>query len=502
MNNQVPWVDKYRPKKLKHIIHQSHVISVLNQTLITGDLPHLLLYGPAGTGKCLGINTPVVMYNGKIKLVQDIVPGELIMGDDHTPRRVLSTTNGRDRMAIIHQSHADDYRVNTEHILCLMLVDPIVIENTTVYWSVDHQLESIDFSTQEEVHQFTKTLVCDPKYSVCEISVKNYLKKKELWKSRYRGYTYLGELSEISIELDCYDSYYGFELDGNGRFLLGDGTVTHNTSTILSLAHELFGSKVKERILELNASDERGIAVVRNKIMHFAKTSIGNPDEKATCPPYKLVILDEADAMTIEAQSALKKIIESTSHITRFCFICNYIDRIIEPIVSRCVKFRFKPIDTPTLTNTLTTIAKKENMKVDQSVIEYIANIVRGDCRHGIMVLQNAAYRTQHETITVNTIDQITNTVNKQVALPLWKMCMNKNNMSEIIEYANTLRLEGLSILPLLQQLCDIMIESELSDNQKSQIAIEWSIIEKRITERSNEFIQLIAALSYAVSVI
>src|SRR5690606_13947283 len=118
------------------------------------------------------------------------------------------------------------------------------------------------------------------------------------------------------------------------------------TSTILAIAMELFGpKKIKDRVIELNASDERGINVVRNKIVTFAKTAIGQSDPKFTCPPYKIIILDEADAMTIEAQSALRKTMEDNSGITRSCFICNYINQIIEPITSRCVKFRFKPLN-------------------------------------------------------------------------------------------------------------------------------------------------------------
>jgi replication factor C subunit 2/4 len=120
---------------------------------------------------------------------------------------------------------------------------------------------------------------------------------------------------------------------------------TGKTSSILALCNELFGPKrVNERVIELNASDERGINVVRYKIINFAKTAIGTRDTRYVCPPYKIIILDEADAITKEAQAALRKVMEETSNITRFCFICNYINQIIEPITSRCVKIRFKPI--------------------------------------------------------------------------------------------------------------------------------------------------------------
>jgi hypothetical protein len=129
---------------------------------------------------------------------------------------------------------------------------------------------------------------------------------------------------------------------------------TGKTSSILALCNQLYGpERVNERVIELNASDERGINVVRGKIITFAKVAIGTKDPKYLCPPFKIIILDEADAMTKEAQAALRKVMEENSNITRFCFICNYINQIIEPINSRCVKIRFKPITKTNIINKL-----------------------------------------------------------------------------------------------------------------------------------------------------
>ncbi|KAI5285715.1 Subunit of heteropentameric Replication factor C (RF-C), partial [Ascosphaera atra] len=118
---------------------------------------------------------------------------------------------------------------------------------------------------------------------------------------------------------------------------------TGKTSTILALAKSLFGpSLYRSRILELNASDERGIGIVREKVKDFARTQLSHPPNSAEykakypCPPFKIIILDEADSMTQDAQSALRRTMERYSRLTRFCLVCNYVTRIIDPVASRC----------------------------------------------------------------------------------------------------------------------------------------------------------------------
>ena len=171
---------------------------------------------------------------------------------------------------------------------------------------------------------------------------------------------------------------------------------TGKTSTILALAKELYGPEMfRSRVLELNASDERGISIVREKVKDFARQQLSNPPphykDKYPCPPYKIIILDEADSMTQDAQSALRRTMETYSKITRFCLICNYVTRIIDPLASRCSKFRFKSLDQGNAKKRLEEIAENEGVKMDDGALESLIKCSEGDLRKAITFLQSAA---------------------------------------------------------------------------------------------------------------
>ena len=171
---------------------------------------------------------------------------------------------------------------------------------------------------------------------------------------------------------------------------------TGKTSTILALAKELFGPEMfKSRVLELNASDERGISIVREKVKDFARMQLSNPPpqyrDRYPCPPYKIIILDEADSMTQDAQSALRRTMETYSKITRFCLICNYVTRIIDPLASRCSKFRFKTLDQGNAKKRLEEIAQNEGVRLEDKAVDTLIKCSEGDLRKAITFLQSAA---------------------------------------------------------------------------------------------------------------
>jgi replication factor C small subunit len=163
------------------------------------------------------------------------------------------------------------------------------------------------------------------------------------------------------------------------------------TTTALCVAKGLLGEEWQRDTLELNASDERGIKMVRERVKEFAavmKLTTGNKEDNR---PFRIIILDEADEMTPEAQTALRRIIEDSSRTTRFIIICNYLSQIIEPIQSRCVVFRFTRLTNEDIVGHLKTICQKEELKYDDKALTQIYEATSGDLRHSINMLQAAA---------------------------------------------------------------------------------------------------------------
>ncbi|KAK3583686.1 hypothetical protein CHS0354_021434 [Potamilus streckersoni] len=270
---------------------------------------------------------------------------------------------------------------------------------------------------------------------------------------------------------------------------------TGKTSTILAAARELFGHEMyKTRILELNASDERGISVVREKVKTFAQQSASGirPDGKP-CPPFKIIILDEADSMTGDAQSALRRTMEKESKTTRFCLICNYVSRIIEPIASRCAKFRFKPLAEDVLKKRLRYICGKEEITCEEEAFTALLDTSEGDLRKAITHLQSASRFKGEETITKDDIYDIAGVVPAEVIDQIIKVChsdsyekLDKTIMEQIFN--------GHSGMQLINQIHDkIVVSDELGDKQKSIICDKLAIVDKYLMDGADEYLQIMA---------
>ena len=204
-----------------------------------------------------------------------------------------------------------------------------------------------------------------------------------MWVEKYRP-TKLSEIVNQTEIIGSLDKLIKDPTDMPHLMFSGSAGVG-KTTTALCISKQILGEYAKDYTLELNASDERGIGMVREKVKKFSRFA-GMVEV-----PFKIIILDEADEMTSDAQTALRRIIEDTSKICRFIFIANNISKIIEPIQSRCATFKFTSISEEDIVNRLETIAKKEKIESDKKGLKAVFDYSEGDLRHAINLMQATA---------------------------------------------------------------------------------------------------------------
>lgn len=516
--------EKYRPHKLEDLIGYVPTFD------IDESLPHLLLYGSPGIGKCLGIDTPIIMFDGSIKMVQDIHENDLIMGPDSVPRIVSGVTSGNGKLYKIIPNKGDSFICNEDHILNLkisgtrkiinisikeyinanstlkhraklwrtgvdfperpLLLDPYVtglwlgdggIDNPVIhhtikdkeiipdmkkcakklnirlkYWhdekhntgrwkfgngrtggkpnpfmslvnkciinnekripkeylinSRKNRLEILAGLIDTDGYSYNKCIEISTKYKGLSEDIRYLATSLGLYASidkkimtikslgfsgEYFKIHISGNTDQIPIRIkrkQCLPrkqikdvtktgfrveyigpgDYYGFTLDGDGLFLLGDFTVTHNTTLAKIIINTL-----KCDSITLNASSERGIDVIRDKVKDFAST-------KSRDSNIKIVFLDESDHLTPDAQTALRNTMETYSRNTRFILTANYINRIIEPLRSRCILVKFDNIPKSDIINRLEYICKNESIPYEVDALRKIVDMTSSDIRAAI----------------------------------------------------------------------------------------------------------------------
>lgn len=220
------------------------------------------------------------------------------------------------------------------------------------------------------------------------MEVDNKRPKVLTWTEKYRPKT----LDDIAYQDEVVTMLKGALQGRDLPHLLFYGPPgTGKTSAALAFCRQLFPKNIfHDRVLDLNASDERGIAVVRQKIQSFSKSSLGHSHREDVLK-LKIIILDEVDAMTREAQAAMRRVIEDFSKTTRFILICNYVSRLIPPVVSRCAKFRFKSLPAEIQVQRLRTICDAEGTPMSDDELKQVMEYSEGDLRRAVCTLQSLA---------------------------------------------------------------------------------------------------------------
>ncbi|KAJ1729350.1 Subunit of heteropentameric Replication factor C (RF-C), partial [Coemansia sp. Benny D160-2] len=301
------------------------------------------------------------------------------------------------------------------------------------------------------------------------------------WVEKYRPQS----LDELVSQRDIVDTLQRFVDDGKLPHLLFYGPPgTGKTTTILAIARKLYGKNLGSMVLELNASDDRGIDVIREQIKTFAST------RTVFSSGLKLVILDEADAMTTPAQAALRRVIEKYTKNVRFCIICNYVSKIIPAVQSRCTRFRFSPLKLTDINSRLDMIVEREDVNISEAGKDALLRLSGGDMRRVLNVLQacHAAFsRIDSDEVYICTgqpspddikriVDWMLNdefhvALSNTAALKRDKGLALQDIISELSPYINNIEFPPATRIHLLEKLADIEYNMSVGSTEKIQLS-------------------------------
>nr|MDO8091214.1 replication factor C small subunit [Candidatus Sigynarchaeota archaeon] len=263
---------------------------------------------------------------------------------------------------------------------------------------------------------------------------------------------------------------------------------TGKSTAALCLAHDLFGEHFQGNFLELNASDARGIDVIRTTVKDFARTmSLGDI-------PFKILVLDEADALTPEAQQALRRTMERYTRTCRFILIVNYSSKIIEPIQSRCALFRFPRLNKEDIIGMLKFISEKEGVKLEDDGIEAILYVSEGDMRKAINTLQAAS--ALGESVNADAVYKVTGKARPEEVRQMMELALSGDFIKAREKLHELLVNYGLSGVDVVRQVHRETFNMEIPEPWKLRIANIVGEIDFRMSEGANEEIQLSALLA------
>ncbi|KAI9593276.1 putative RFC3-DNA replication factor C, 40 kDa subunit [Syncephalis fuscata] len=306
------------------------------------------------------------------------------------------------------------------------------------------------------------------------------------WVEKYRPTT----LDDLVSQQEIVSTLQNFMKQGRLPHLLFYGPPgTGKTSTIIACSRQLYGSEFPSMVLELNASDERGIDVVRNQIIGFAST------RRASAIGFKLIVLDEADAMTQAAQSALRRVIEKYTNNVRFCIICNYVSKIIPALQSRCTRFRFAPLQADQIEARLDMIANQESMNLTDSGKKALLRVSRGDMRRVLNILQGcyAGFDSIDEVVIYQSTGQ---PLPADVEYIIHSLFNDEFSMAH--SKINQMRVDkGLALADIITEIHEYLGTIELPLKTRIYLLDHLAKVEHRLASGANESIQLTSMLGH-----
>uniref|UniRef100_A0A1A7YKT6 Activator 1 subunit 5 n=1 Tax=Iconisemion striatum TaxID=60296 RepID=A0A1A7YKT6_9TELE len=301
------------------------------------------------------------------------------------------------------------------------------------------------------------------------------------WVEKYRPQT----LDDLISHKDILSTIQKFISEDKLPHLLFYGPPgTGKTSTILACARQLYKDKeFNSMVLELNASDDRGIDVVRGPILSFAST------RTIFKKGFKLVILDEADAMTQDAQNALRRVIEKFTENTRFCLICNYLSKIIPALQSRCTRFRFGPLSPDQMVPRLEHVIQQENIDVTPDGMKAVVTLSSGDMRRSLNILQSTSMA--YGKVTEDTVYTCTGQPLRSDIANILDWCLNKDFNTAYNQILQLKTLKGLALHDILTEVHLLIHRVDFPPATRITLLTKLADIEHRLASGTNEKIQL-----------
>ena len=311
-----------------------------------------------------------------------------------------------------------------------------------------------------------------------------------IWTEKYRPSTF----DEIRGQKEIVEKIRAFVETKNMPHLLFSGPAGVGKTTLsLVIAKQLFGEHWRENTLELNASDERGIDIVRVKVKDFARTkAIGDV-------PFKIIYLDESDALTKEAQQALRRTMENYTKTCRFILSCNYSSKILDPIQSRCAIFRFKPLSKEEICKVIEKVAKEEELIISPEVQQALYEVCDGDCRRLENVMQSCAVLSKN--ITSELVYSMASVAKPKEVNEVLSLAIKGNFLESRKKLLNLMLDYGLAGLDIIKQIQKEIWNLKIEDRKKVEMIDQCGEIEFRMVEGSDEYVQLESFLAYAVLV-